>query len=256
MPAYIGTLSQDLVAGPEGRFDYANQIVVDLPYGAFETIDASKLSAGGNMLAIQSQNQAWEIVQFQTALEIASNHWQLSNLLRAQAGTEDAMLSGALAGAHVVFINDNVMSLGLNSSELEAELNWQITGVGKPSEHLDNIAFSGGVRARTPLSPVHLRGRRISTGIQLSWIRRGRLSADTWSGTEILEDEDQLQYLINIYDGTEIIHQAISDTSSYLYVDAQLFKDFGQYPSSLTFSVQQIGGQIAQGIARKVTISV
>ncbi|MEP3197089.1 MAG: glycoside hydrolase/phage tail family protein [Lentilitoribacter sp.] len=256
VPAYIGTLSQDLVAGPEGRFDYANQIIVDLPYGEFETIDASKLLAGGNVLAIQSQNQAWEIVQFQTALEIASNQWQLSSLLRAQSGTEDAMLSGAIAGADVVLINDNVISLGLNSSELEAELNWQITGVGKSSEHLENIAFSGGARAHTPLSPVHLRGQRISTGIQISWIRRGRLSADNWSGTEILEDEDQLQYLISIYDDEEIIHQAISDTSSYLYEDAQQFIDFGEYPSSLTFSVQQIGGQIAQGIARKVSIFV
>lgn len=128
--------------------------------------------------------------------------------------------------------------------------------MGKSSEHLKNIMFSGGARAHTPLSPVHLRGQRISTGIQLSWIRRGRLSADSWSGTEILEDEDQLQYLISIYDDQEIIHQAISDTSSYLYEDAQQFIDFGEYPSSFTFSVQQIGGQIAQGIARKVSIFV
>lgn len=256
VPAYIGTLSQDLVAGPEGRIDYANEVIVDLPYGEFETIDASKFLAGGNVLAIRSLNEAWEIVQFQSAIEIAPNQWQLTTLLRAQSGTEDAMLSGAQAGADIVLINDHIISLGLNSSELEAELNWQITGMGKSSDHLESISFSGGTRAYTPLSPVHLKGHRTSMGIQFSWIRRGRLSADSWSGVEILEDEDQLQYLVKIYDETEIIHQAITDTSFYLYENDQQLIDFGEYSSSFTFSVQQIGGQIAQGIARKVSITV
>lgn len=256
VPAYIGTLAADLTAGPEGRFDYANQIIVDLPYGAFETIELSKLLAGGNVLAIRSENDAWEIIQFQTALEIATNQWQLSTLLRAQAGTEDAMNAGALSGADVVLINDNVLALGLNSSELDAELNWQITGIGKPSDHLETIAFSGGVRAHTPLSPVHLRAVRNANNIELSWTRRGRISADNWTGAEIPEDEDQSQFLIKIFNGTQTIHEAISDTLSYVYEGDQQLSDFGEYPSNVVFSVQQIGGQIAQGISRTATISL
>jgi hypothetical protein len=255
-PAFIGSLSQDLHAGVEGRFDYLNTIIVDLPFGAFETIELSQLLAGGNVLAIRCQNEAWEIVQFQTALEIAPNQWQLSTLLRAQSGTEDAMLSGALAGADVVLINDNVTSLGLNSSELEAELNWQISGVGKSNSQLDIISFAGGARAHTPLSPVHLRGQWVEGGIALSWVRRGRISADNWSGVEIPEDEDQLQFQVKIFDDTALVHEAITDSNSYLYEDAQQLSDFGYNPSTLVFSVQQIGGFIAQGIARTALISV
>lgn len=188
VPAFIGTLLQDLDEGVEGRFDYLNNIYVDLPFGEFETIELSQLLAGGNVLAIRCQNEAWEIVQFQSALEIAPNQWQLSNLLRAQSGTEDAMTSGALAGADVVLINENVMSLGLSSAELDAELNWQISGVGKSNSQLDIVSFKGGTRAHTPISPVHLRGQRIAGGIALNWIRRGRISADNWSGVEIPED--------------------------------------------------------------------
>ena len=164
------------------------------------------------------------------------------------------MNAGALSGADVVLINDNVLALGLNSSELDAELNWQITGIGKSNDHLENITFSGGVRAHTPLSPVHLRAVRNTDNIELSWIRRGRISADNWAGAEIPEDEDQLQFLIKIFNGTQIIHEAISDTSSYVYGGDQQLADFGGYPSNVVFSVQQIGGQIAQGIARTAAI--
>lgn len=256
VPAFIGTLLQDLDEGVEGRFDYLNNIYVNLPFGEFETIELSQLLAGGNFLAIRCQNEAWEIVQFQSALEIAPNQWQLSNLLRAQSGTEDAMTSGALAGADAVLINENVMSLGLSSAELDAELNWQISGVGKSNSQLDIVSFKGGTRAHTPISPVHLRGQRIAGGIALNWIRRGRISADNWSGVEIPEDEDQLQFLVKIFNETVLVHEVITDNNSYLYEDAQQLLDFGFHPSELVFSVQQIGGQIAQGIARTASISV
>lgn len=256
VPAFIGTLANDFNAGVEGRFDYVNNIMIDLPFGAFETIDQSQLFAGGNLLAIRCQNEAWEMVQFQTALEIAPNQWQLSNLLRAQSGTDDAMVAGAQKGADVVFINDNVISLNLNSSELESELNWQISGLGKSGSHLEPITFAGGQRGHTPLSPVHLRGERINGGIALSWIRRGRIAADNWAGVEIPEDEDHLQFLIKIFNENSVIHEAVVEDSSYIYEDVQRLADFGYLPSSLLFSVQQIGGQIAQGIARTATISV
>ncbi len=256
MPSFIGTLSADLHPGVEGRFDHANIINVDLPFGEFETIDLSQLLAGGNVLAIRALNDAWEIVQFQSALEIAPNQWQLSGLLRAQAGTEDAMLAGAQSGADVILINDNVVSLGLNSSEIGIELNWQALAVGKSIEETNIITFAGGIRAHTPLSPVHLRGSWVSGGISLSWIRRGRISADNWLGVEIPEDEDQIQFLVKIYRDEEIVHEAITEDSFYMYEDAQQLDDFGFNPTNLVFSVQQIGGQIAQGIARTAIISL
>lgn len=124
------------------------------------------------------------------------------------------------------------------------------------SDHLETITFSGGVRAHTPLSPVHLRAVRNADNIELSWTRRGRISADNWTGAEIPEDEDQSQFLIKIFNGTQTIHEAISDTLSYVYEGDQQLADFGEYPSDVVFSVQQIGGQIAQGISRTATISL
>lgn len=67
------------------------------------------------------------------------------------------------------------------------------------SDHSETIIFSDGVRAHTPLSPVHLRAVLNANNIELSWIRRGRISADNWAGAEIPEDEDQLQFLIKIF---------------------------------------------------------
>lgn len=149
-----------------------------------------------------------------------------------------------------------MVSLGLNSSELGIELNWQASAVGRSNEEINIITFAGGARAHTPLSPVHLRGSWVSGGISLSWIRRGRISADNWFGVEIPEDEDQIQFLVKIYRDEEIVHEAMTEDNSYLYEDEQQLIDFGFNPTNLVFSVQQIGGQIAQGIARTAVISL
>ena len=149
-----------------------------------------------------------------------------------------------------------MVSLGLNSSELGIELNWQALAVGKSIEETNIITFAGGIRAHTPLSPVHLRGKWMTGGVLLSWIRRGRISADNWLGVEIPEDEDQIQFLVKIYRDEEIVHEAITEDSFYMYEDAQQLDDFGFNPTNLVFSVQQIGGQIAQGIARTAIISL
>lgn len=128
--------------------------------------------------------------------------------------------------------------------------------MGKSNSQLDIISFAGGARAHTPLSPVHLRGQWVEGGIALSWVRRGRISADNWSGVEIPEDEDQLQFQVKVFNDTELVHEAITDSNYYLYEDAQQLSDFGYNPSALLFSVQQIGGFIAQGITRTALISV
>jgi hypothetical protein len=84
-PSTIGRLTSDLSAGPEGRMDYKNDLIVQLLFGEFETITKDQMLGGQNIIAVKSISGAYEIIQFQDAIEIATDQWQLSNLLRAQS---------------------------------------------------------------------------------------------------------------------------------------------------------------------------
>lgn len=255
-PCTMGKLSQALSSGPEGRIDYANALLVDLSYGAFETISKDALLAGGNLLAVAAKNGAYEIIQFQNATELSSDQWMLSDLVRAQAGTDDAMRAGAAVGADVVLINDAITSLDLDSSELAIELNWRVSAQSFSNAQIPVTSFAGGIRANTPISPVHLRAYRTSDGIQLSWIRRSRYQADSWLGTDVPIDEDSLSFQVQIMQNDQILRSATVSDSQYLYANADEISDFGAQQSEISFSVYQLGGLIATGIARAKSVAL
>jgi hypothetical protein len=74
---------------------------------------------------------------------------------------------------------------------------------------------------------VHLRAVRQAQGVKLSWIRRGRLSADSWTPAEIADDEGYERYRIEILDGATLIRTAETGTSDWLYPAADELADFG-----------------------------
>ena len=131
-PADIGTLVNALpTQGVPGRIDHAAPITVELLDGEAASISRTQLLNGGNSVAIRAANGGWEIVQFETAAEIAPNVWRLSRLLRGQLGTEDAMAAGANVGAHLVVIDDAVCPAGMAAGESGLVLNWRIGPSGR-----------------------------------------------------------------------------------------------------------------------------
>lgn len=255
-PATMGSLAAELLEGSEGRWDYKNEIIVDLPFGELQSVTTEQLLAGANIAAVQSLSGAYEIIQFEEATEIASNQWRLTKLLRGQAGTEDASQSGATIGARFILIDDAVTSLDLNTSEVDRTLNWQIFAPSRASENIPLISFAGGTRANTPLSPVHLRAKRTSSGIEFSWIRRSRYNADSWLGTDVPRDEDDLAFQMDVYATGSIIRSVEISATSYLYKAADEIADFGVNQTQIEVEIRQLGGQIASGIGRKVVLSV
>ena len=78
--------------------------------------------------------------------------------------------------------------LGLQAEAAALMLNWIAEAYGSAGGRAGPIAFSGGMRAETPLAPVHLSAVRMEDGdIALSWLRRSRMDADGWGGDVVLE---------------------------------------------------------------------
>ena len=107
----IGVTLTPLPPAAEGRIDKATRLRVELTDGtsAF-SVSRLKLLSGANVAAIQGVNGDWEVIQFETATLIAANTYELSSLLRGQAGSEGAMASGGLpAGARFVLIGSGTI---------------------------------------------------------------------------------------------------------------------------------------------------
>jgi len=200
-PAGVGQLLEPLGPGFEGRIDRAGSATVELFDAEVSSVSRLQLLNGANAAAIRSGNGAWEILQFQDAEEVEPDRWRLRGLLRGQLGTADAMLSGAAAGAGFVLLDDAVQPAGLLSSEIGRPVNWRVgpTGADFSDERFVTMAVEGGVRARMPLAPVHMRAKSLTNGdIHLSWVRRGRLNADDWAQEDIPLGEEREEYRLDI----------------------------------------------------------
>ncbi|HEX5935745.1 MAG TPA: phage tail protein [Pseudorhizobium sp.] len=256
-PARLGRLAVPLPPGTvSGRFDRRSAIELELFFGGLFSASTGAALAGANRVAIRSLAGAWEIATFVQAEETAPGRWRLTVLLRGLAGTEDAMMAGAEAGAPVVVLDEAVAPLGLSADERGRSLNWLGEGMATSGARVGPFSFAGGLRAETPLAPVHLRGRREAGGVHLSWVRRGRFEADDWEASEIPLDEPEERYRVDILDGVEVRRTAETGTPAFLYTAADEFTDFGAPQQSLAIRVRQVGRAVPLGLPSNAVISL
>lgn len=248
-PARLGKLTEPLLPGFEGRIAKTTSISVELFESEVASVSRLQLLNGANTAAVRSASGAWEILQFETAEQVGAEIWKLSGLLRGQLGTDDAMLVGASSGADFVLLDDAVVPAGLLVGEIGLQLNWRVDGSFIDSL-IDNAATEavGGVRALTPLSPVHLKAHPANGDLAVSWVRRGRIDADRWDGSDIPLGEDVEQYRIEIApaDGA-IVRTATAFEPSWLYEAASIAADFAT-AGEIDVTVRQFSTAVGWGV--------
>lgn len=254
VPATMGTLAADLTPGPEGRIDHANAILVDLARGALFSIERARLLAGGNLGAVLCRSGAWEVLQFETAEEVAPMRFRLATLLRAQGGTEDAMASGAGIGAAFVLLDAGTGAIGLKSGEIGRELDWRLVPAGRPVDDpamVTRTATLGG-RAVRPLSPVHLRGTFLADGaLTLAWIRRTRVGGDAWEGLDAPLGEEIERYRVILADEVGGAVTLETEGPAATVTAAAQLAGFGTLPPQLTARVSQFSLGHGPGTERR-----
>ena len=252
-PGKIGALVSALPPGFAGRFNYGGAIEIDLPYGDLASMAELAVLNGGNRLGIRVANGGWEIAAFANADEIAPDRWRLTKLLRGLAGTEDAMLAGAGVESDVVLLDAAVVPLGLVSQERGLQLNWIVEAAAGQTP-VGPFAFAGGMRAETPLSPVHIRAQRITGGVQMRWIRRGRIDADGWDASDIPLDEAEERYRVEVLDGETLRRTSDVTAPFWLYPASEELADFGSAQSTLSVRICQLGRAVPLGVAAQAVL--
>jgi len=253
--AVIGTLTAPLNGGFSGRLDHGNAVELAVPSGAFESVSETALLAGRNLLAVRSAAGVWEVLQFTDAEEVSAGNWRLTGLLRGQGGTEDAFATGAPAGARAVLLNEAVVPAGLTSAEIGLPVQLRIGVAGRPftDRYFETVGATGGVRALTPLSPVHLNARRGDGGtVALSWIRRTRVNGDIWLGPDVPLGEEQERYAVRLHDGGSIVFSAETSEASLL-LDAATVTALGldQPGASIDCEIAQISFAVGEGVSAR-----
>ncbi len=252
LPADVGVLAEPLPPGVVGRRDHSVTLTVELYGGEFSSISRAQLLNGANSVAIRSAGGAWEVVQFETAEEIAPEIWRLGGLLRGQLGTDDATAAGAAAGAHLVVLDDAVHPAGLLASEAGLLLNWRVGPAGADLSGADFSDHSGigGLRALLPLSPVHVRATKDGSGdVVLSWVRRGRIDADSWTASDIPLGEEREEYQVQIaHAGGAVVRTATTLQPGFVYDSSDIAADFGAPPDEIDVTVRQLSLAAGWGI--------
>jgi GTA TIM-barrel-like domain/Putative phage tail protein len=249
-PAVAGVLVNALSAGETGRFDLENKVTLRLRSGELSSAADIQLFSGANTILVQSASGAWEVLQFRSASEVSANVWELTGLLRAQLGTEDAMNAGAPAGAAFVALNGAVPAAGLSSNETGIDLHWKVGPAGKdftPQYFGEKIA-AGGIRALMPLAPAHLKKRALAIGdLEFSWIRRSRVDADTWLSSDIPLGEAAESWRMRLLTAENtVVREASSSSAQWLWTQAMQAADAPMLPAKL--EVSQISEAVGAGV--------
>ena len=108
-PAVVGRLIAGVGAGPLGRWDGVNAIVLESAGGDFSSVSEPAVLNGANAALLET-SAGWELVQFQHAELVGPDTWRLSKLLRGQQGS---VIAAADIGARIVLLDDAVVEGGV-----------------------------------------------------------------------------------------------------------------------------------------------
>jgi hypothetical protein len=230
---------------------------VKIPAGELSSNASLQIFSGANAAAIQNADGDWEVIQFLNAGLVDSATYQLSGLLRGQAGTEGAMRTPVAAGAPFVLLDGALVRVPLGLSELKRPLNWRYgpsnRDLADASYAVTPHAYQGlGLR---PLSPVHVKASRAANGdLSLSWIRRTRIGGDSWEVADVPLAETSEAYEVDILSGSMVKRTLAAGSTFAIYTAAQQTADFGAVQSSIAVAVYQVSAVYGRGAPRAATL--
>lgn len=252
----LGETLDEFPPGPVGVFDRATRCRVEIGAGELASATPEALFSGANTAAIRNADGAWEVFQYATATLVAPRTYELSGLLRGQAGTEAAMTAALPAETRVVFLSEALAPIDISLAEIGLPLNWRVGpavyDIGHESYVARTHAFQGiGLR---PLSPVHVRGARASGNLAVTWVRRTRVGGDNWEPPDVPLSEEQERYEIDILDGATVKRTLTSTLPAVTYTSAQQVADFGAPQASVAVAIFQMSAAFGRGAAAHATL--
>lgn len=259
--AVMGELTAAMPAGPRARFDRGTAVEVTLYGGHLASVTEAELLDGANLAAVRNAAGLWEVFQFGEAELTGASSYRLTQLLRAQGGSEDALAAPVPAGSPFVLLDGAVVPLAIGRDDIGRQVDLRVGPARKPmtSPSYAAVALTPSARGETPWSPAQLRARRDpATGdVALSWIRRSRVpGADAWTQGDAALGEQNERYRLEILVSGSPVRSVETDAPAWVYPAAQAAADHGGTPTSVTVRVAQLSATLGPGLPRTMTLFI
>ena len=245
-PVRIGALLSDLPAGPVGRYDLANTVDVLLPGISLATITDVEILEAGNMLAVETP-LGWEIVQAAKVELIAQDTYRISRLLRGQYGTDHVLGTAVPSGARVVYLGQGWQDISVNADLRGEDIDFTLFANGR--ETTENFSHNYAANHLRPLSPVHIKGKRIGDIIEITWIRRTRVGGDDWAPLDVPLGEESERYVVEFLEGGVVVMSKEVPNQSLQIPILELENIYGSPLGEITVTVSQISQIYGRGKA-------
>lgn len=238
--AAMGELLSPLGPGTIYAWDMASEVHLRLYSGHLAPLDDEVVLAGGNRIALEVAEGAWEVIGFAGAELVAPGEYRLRRLLRGQGGTDWAMGTAA-PGSRVVVLEERSRLLSVPGAWIGGEVGLRAYA-GRHDEVGQAFTADIGLGPILPLAPSHLRAERPagSSDIAFTWLRRSRADADNWALADAPLDTAPEGYRVTILDGATPVRNIDSLSASVTYTAAEQTADFGSLPAAFTYTVAQV----------------
>lgn len=255
-PATIGETESPLFAAPPGRWDRRARLKVRLGGGALASAEPLAVLSGANVAAIgDGSSDRWEVFQFAGASLVGENLWELSMLLRGQAGSDALMPDEWPEGSRFVLLDRSLEQISLPLSARGLARDYRIGPAERPHDDpvfvAVNQAFAGvGLR---PLSPVHMRVAGMpGAKLDVTWIRRTRVDGDSWESVEVPLGEEREAYLVRVIADGAIRREVEVGLPGFTYTSAMQTADRVEAPFEM--AVAQVSAAFGPGLFGRVLV--
>jgi hypothetical protein len=189
-----------------------------------------------------------EVIQFETAELIDPRVYRLESILRGQAGTDGTAPDTWPPGTQFILLDGAVDQLDLPISARTLERHYRVGSATRAYTHRSyehRVEAFDGVGLR-PYRPAHLTAeRQPDGGIQLAWVRRGRIDGDSWAGTDVPLGEEHEAYLVRVIARGATVRETEVDAAAWTYSASQQEADGAS--GLLTFEVAQVSVRFGAG---------
>jgi hypothetical protein len=254
----IGVTETAMGPARSGVWDRSAPVRVRLSGGALSSVATTQLLNGANLIAVGDGSSGnWELFQFADTALVAPDTYELSMLLRGQAGTEESGAAGWPVGSSVVLMNGAPQQITLSANERDLARHYRIgpslRGYDDPSyTHLVEAFHGVGLR---PYSPAHLRAATDTGGdLAVRWIRRTRSGGDSWSGLDVPLGEAYEAYLIRVVQGAAVLREVSVGQPQWTYSVSMMAAD--AVGSSFEIHVAQLSDTYGPGPFARITVNV
>ncbi len=256
--ATMGELLSALPAGIIGRVDYQHALDVVLDFGALSSATREELLSGANLVAVGSELDGYEILQFESAELTGNNTYRLRGLLRAQSGSFAEMLPLRIAGQRFVLMNGAVLQVQSTLSESVLPSIWRIGPANLDHGHPAYVTavVPPTLKALRPLRPVHVRAKPAVGGVLISWTRQTRHGGDAWEIENVPLSEDSERYQLQVMNGANVGRSWSTSAPQQFYSSAEMLADFGAPPATLSLRVAQVSASFGAGTILEGIVNV